>query len=232
MKGRLKVLFHYKDKADRFHPQWVPVSHALPSADGAPVFAQLAGGGGGVAGKLWVALVEKAFALWRGKASGYEKIGEGGWSNEALEQLTGQPATSRILGEDPREVEEELRAALAEHRAVVAWGNNSTYKDAAGVERSHFTEGLERAVAARRLPTNTLSASHERERLYARHAYAVTGIERRGGVTFVKLFHPQTSRYEGQGAPMFELPLRRFIVFFGGLAVSAPLGELGDGPQR
>jgi hypothetical protein len=68
-----------------------------PVLDGAQVY-----GGGGASGELWPALVEKAYAQWKGS---YDAIGNGGWPGSALEAITGKgPDSLALRGLDPAAV--------------------------------------------------------------------------------------------------------------------------------
>ena len=63
-------------------------------------------------GELWGAIVEKAYAEWKG---GYKEIGEGGYPWEALEELTGVPSKTY----SPQDLTiTDLAQALEEDQAV------------------------------------------------------------------------------------------------------------------
>ena len=76
------------------------------------------GGGRMSQRELWVSLVERAYAQWRG---GYELAGAGGTAAAALEEITG--IRSRILrpgSTDPGEIVDTIERELRAHSAIVA----------------------------------------------------------------------------------------------------------------
>lgn len=86
--------------------------------------------------ELWVSLVERAYAQWRG---GYNLAGEGANAALALEELTG--LESQVLypqREDPERVIEAVERALRAHSAVVAsTGPNAQVAAAHGLVEAH-----------------------------------------------------------------------------------------------
>lgn len=86
--GNFAVRFFAKHalagKPPSFKPEWVGVdSDVYVNAQGKPVYAK-----GSTA--LWPGIVEKAYAVWKGRGS-YENI-SGGFSNDAFEQVLGVSA--------------------------------------------------------------------------------------------------------------------------------------------
>ncbi|MBZ5522844.1 MAG: hypothetical protein LAP21_11455 [Acidobacteriia bacterium] len=86
--GNYAVRFFSKQalpgKPPSYKPEWVGVnSEVYVNTQGKPVYAK-----GSTA--LWPAIVEKAYAVWKGRGS-YEGI-SGGFSNDAFEQVLGVPA--------------------------------------------------------------------------------------------------------------------------------------------
>ena len=74
-------------------------------------------GGSSTPGELWPALVEKAYAQWKGS---YEAIGKGGWPAGALQALTGLPSQSLWVSTTlpPGELGPKLKA-LVDAKAII-----------------------------------------------------------------------------------------------------------------
>lgn len=73
-----------------FKPVRITISGELPLRNGSATFAAF-GDADGQKQELWAALIEKAYATYRG---GYG-ISEGGWPANAMETLTGKSSTSK-----------------------------------------------------------------------------------------------------------------------------------------
>jgi hypothetical protein len=85
----------------------------LPLLDAANVY-----GGSTTPGELWPALVEKAYAQWKG---GYDAIGNGGYPAEALVALTGKAAASLMLrGLEPTAIAARLEELSKGGAAITA----------------------------------------------------------------------------------------------------------------
>lgn len=87
--GTVTVTFHANGKPVPITVDADLPALALPVLDRANLF-----GGSTTAGELWPALVEKAYAQWKG---GYDAIGHGGWMAPALEAITGKRADDYAL---------------------------------------------------------------------------------------------------------------------------------------
>ncbi|MBI3541323.1 MAG: hypothetical protein HY073_04220 [Deltaproteobacteria bacterium] len=84
-------------------------------------------------GELWVAVMEKAYAQWRG---GYQTIGKGGDPAKALAELTGVKSRAVLDGQISTEaLYSNLQKALQNHEPVVA----GTYP---GPQNEYKQEGL------------------------------------------------------------------------------------------
>jgi len=111
-------------------------------------------------GEEWaIPLVEKAYAKWHG---GYQKIGDGGWSGDVMQALSGAKATHRMIEDmSDSSLVTAIADAVAEHRPVVA----GTFGKDAGVDYSGTG-------------------------VHAWHAYSVHGTLLRDEVPYVKLRNP------------------------------------------
>lgn len=123
--------------------------------------------------ELWPAVVEKAYAAWQG---GYQRLNQGGFAEDALGALTGKRATRRTP---------------------------------AAVSANKLWEALSSAAkAGRPMVTGTPSAAVLRKRtgradlggLLEGHAYALLGVQERGGRRLVELYTPLTPRDGGNAA--------------------------------
>ncbi|MEY9932150.1 hypothetical protein ABH926_006799 [Catenulispora sp. GP43] len=96
--GGVHVRFHRKSGGQKgtratFAPEWVDVDMRLfvKGNDTKPVYAA-------AHKSLWPAMIEKAYAVFKGRARGYEGIGRGGRPKEALEAILGVEAGSHEIG--------------------------------------------------------------------------------------------------------------------------------------
>ena len=84
--------------------------------------------------ELWAPLMEKAWAVYRG---GYEAIGQGGRSEEALAALTGKPSQSyNSLSYKVDDLYKLLDDSLKQGKAVVA-GTSGLVTSKSGLEKRH-----------------------------------------------------------------------------------------------
>jgi hypothetical protein len=91
-KGTYTVRFYEEDYAGKYTPVYIEVDGYLPTAKDKrkdPVYA------GDEGGKLWSAVIEKAYAKWKG---GYDVIGEGGTGEQALAEITGARSQNKRPG--------------------------------------------------------------------------------------------------------------------------------------
>jgi Calpain family cysteine protease len=138
----------YSDTGGAFSTKWTPktvkVTPTFPSfTSGGPAFAERgdidpAQGGP----ELWVMLIEKAYAQLKG---GYEDIGGGGDSGEALEAITGKKVKEYDLDDyKDFQIEATLELLTSNGHAITASPRRPSAKsdlakeqDAAGVIRKH-----------------------------------------------------------------------------------------------
>jgi hypothetical protein len=128
----------------------------------------------GGASEIWPLVMEKAYAEYRG---GYVTMARGGSPADAMEVLTGRPATQTALlwpdgGADSFSAD-RLKSVLAAGKVVVL-GTQSTIK---GSGESSTSDPKSKGG----------NASHH---LIGNHAYAVTGTEDHDGRLFLQLHNP------------------------------------------
>lgn len=124
-------------------------------------------------GELWLAILEKAYATWKGS---YQKI-DGGDAGDALRELTGRAARSV---DDVSEVPADTLWGLLERNA------------AAGKPICIGTWSADDAPRSR-------VAEYHRLGLVEDHAYAVLGVSEQNGERFVTLRDPSGDREAGMG---------------------------------
>lgn len=112
-------------------PVYIPVDKELPRDRwGSSHYAH-----GAARGELWVSVVEKAYAKWKGS---YERIGNGGNPAEVMQALTGKMgnwSTTADLGPDA--LYQKLQAQLARKGLVVASTRTGPQYKGSGVVPSH-----------------------------------------------------------------------------------------------
>ena len=86
-KGTYTVRFYEESGRGKFTPVFIDVDGWLPTAANNRKDPSFAGDPGT---PLWSAIVEKAYAKWKG---GYDSIGDGGVGSEAMEEITGGRST-------------------------------------------------------------------------------------------------------------------------------------------
>jgi hypothetical protein len=95
--GTYTVTFHqprlpWEPGSGEFKPVSITVTAELPLIDGKPAFAGADDATRAGEQELWVGLVEKAYASFRG---GYGIAGQGGYGGNAMETITGVPSRSQ-----------------------------------------------------------------------------------------------------------------------------------------
>ena len=144
--------------------------------------------------ELWVPLLEKAYAEWKG---GYDAIGKGGSAGAVMEALTGRRDSYTSISEssDSRRLFDEIKTALASDKAV-----------AAGTHGESATE-LYRGTG-----------------VYAHHAYSIVGVEEgRDGKLYVELRNPWGEVEPAGNGPddgVFKLAMQTFQRLYSSLYVS------------
>lgn len=96
-KGTYTVRFYEEQGRGASKPVYIEVDGYLPTEKANRKDPTYAGDEGGV---MWSAIIEKAYAKWKG---GYDVIGEGGTGEEALAEITG----ARSQNKDPSSMKKE-----------------------------------------------------------------------------------------------------------------------------
>ncbi|MEN9799672.1 MAG: hypothetical protein RL653_3369 [Pseudomonadota bacterium] len=143
--------------------------------------------------ELWVPLLEKAYAQWKG---GFENIGHGGAAGEVMAALTGRRASYTWLSTSSNEqsIFNQVKSSLAAGRSVAAGTHGEESK-----------------------PMYTGTG------MYANHAYSITGTSEENGVRYVHLRNPWGEVEPSGNGPddgNFRIPVKDFLKFYSGLYIS------------
>lgn len=112
--GTFDVRFFERDRFGNFKPVTVTVDSDVATSGGTTHKYGKSRDGN----ELWVTVLEKAYAQWKG---GYEAIGNGGRSSDVFEALTGKRATRTSTTYTTADrVYAAISTAIAEHRPVTA----------------------------------------------------------------------------------------------------------------
>ena len=193
--GAFSVRFFERGADGKYKEVWVEVDADLATAKGGsrPAYARSTESNDkGM--ELWPAIYEKAYAQWK---KGYDKMGEGGSSQAALEALTGNRVQSTTLSFTPEDqVWKKLQAASKDGRLTKAASAGTHGKD-----QDDLYKG-----------TN----------LYAWHAYTIMGIEEKDGGRFVILRNPW-GRVEpgtdGKDDGIFRLTVKDFMKYYNNMNI-------------
>ena len=124
-KGTYTVRFYEEQGRGKFTPVYIEVDAYLPTAKDNRKDPTYAGDQGG---PMWSAIIEKAYAQWKG---GYDVIGEGGTGEEAMTAITG----ARSRDKSPSNMKEAevipfFEAAKKDGQAIYAGVRNSLKTEA------------------------------------------------------------------------------------------------------
>jgi hypothetical protein len=179
--------------------RYIDVTDRFPHAGGKLVYARSR-----TPSELWVPLVEKAFAVWKGSYDRIANLGgtPGGSPIEPLFALTGKKA-EWLSREDSGQWSslEKPREKLTESAlfARIRKATQEKWPMVAGT-RAEFPERV-----------------YERAGLLSPHAYALLGAFERDGVRYVKLAEPNRMYEWGNDGVMdgeFDMPFSEFLRFF------------------
>jgi Flp pilus assembly pilin Flp len=144
-------------------PVEIVVTADFPMRDGQPVFAGYGDQTGAGEAELWIMILEKAWAQYKGSWAAIE----GGWAGDPLAAITGQP--SDYLPSGTFELE-DVQTYLDEGWAVTAGTLDP--------------EAVEAAIAAD--PTGTIAQLYGDGTVVAWHAYYVTAVDPVAGTITVR----------------------------------------------
>lgn len=189
-KGAFEVRFFERDYSGKYKEVWIKVDADLATAKGGsrPAYARSTEKNErGM--ELWPAIYEKAYAVWK---KGYDKMGEGGSSQAALEALVGNRVQATTLSYTPEDqIWKKLQAATKDGKMVKAGSAGTHGKDQEEIYKD----------------TN----------LYAWHAYTIMGIEEKDGARFVILRNPwgrTEPGSDGKDDGIFKLTIADFVKYY------------------
>jgi hypothetical protein len=194
-RGGFEVRFFERGYSGKYTEVWVKVDADLATAKGGSSPAYARSGEKNERGmELWPAIYEKAYAVWK---KGYDKMGEGGSSQAALEALCGNRVQSTTLSYTPEDqIWKKLQAASKDGAMMKAASAGTHGKDQEDIYKD----------------TN----------LYAWHAYTLMGIEEKEGQRFVILRNPW-GRVEpgkdGKDDGIFKLTLKDFVKYYSNMNI-------------
>jgi hypothetical protein len=143
---RYRVRFFQQVGRGKFEPVEILVDGYLPTSKTAKSDPKYAGDPGE---PLWGAIIEKAYAKWKG---GYDVVGEGGAGSEAMQEMTGVKSTSVNIGSlKEKDVVPFFRKAKADNLAIYA----GVVDHVSGGKQTPFSGGGAGPY------TGTLSQAHE-----------------------------------------------------------------------
>jgi len=128
--GTYKVRFYQPDAQGQMQPVYVRVDGQLPFRGNVARYARSPN-----QRELWVAVMEKAYAQWKG---GYEAIGRGGYAGQVMTELTGRPHSFQWIepSQDAAQLYGQLQAALAEGK-IVSIGTPDSHALPRGLVKAH-----------------------------------------------------------------------------------------------
>ncbi|MES2642616.1 MAG: C2 family cysteine protease [Myxococcota bacterium] len=140
-KGTYTVRFYEEQGRGASKPVYIEVDGYLPTEKGNRKDPSYAGDEGGV---MWSAIIEKAYAKWKG---GYDVIGEGGTGEEAMAELTGvRSVNKRPSSMKADEVIPFFTQAQKDGKAIYAGvkdaGKSAVQKPFSGTGDGPFTGAL------------------------------------------------------------------------------------------
>lgn len=147
--GKFRVRFYKKGFVGPPKEEWVTIDADLPSSGGSELYAKGSETDSKGQRELWPAIVEKAYAQWKG---GYDDIGEGGYSGDVMTAITGEASSSRSLSTmKPDALWDDLKKAIDEGKPVTCG--------------THGKEEVEK--------NEDLKKKYDEAKVYPWHAYTV-----------------------------------------------------------
>ncbi len=151
--GAYKVRFFKTGYSGSAKEEWITVDSDLAASAGDVLYSKGTDKDAKGNRELWPALIEKAYAVWKG---GYDDIGEGGWSGNVMTAITGKRSDNITLSAMTNDaLWKQLQQAVADGKPITAGthGQDAVNADAA------------------------LSKKYEEAKVYAWHAYTVMSVE-------------------------------------------------------
>jgi hypothetical protein len=201
--GKYRVRFFKKDFIGPPKEEWVTVDGDLPSRGGG---SELYASGNDADAKgnkeLWPAIIEKAYAHWKG---GYNKIGEGGWSGDVMTALTGKDSTSQTLSTmKPDPLWDKIKKAIDAGQPVTAG--------------THGKDDVEKNA--------DLKKKYDEAKVYPWHAYTIMAYseKKEGDKTerFVTIRNPWGISHSGASGDkgVFELKFDMFKTVYDSIVIN------------
>lgn len=186
--GTFSVRFYETSWSGNARPVDITVDGQLPTNRGGLYY-----GKNKEKGELWVGLLEKAYAQWKG---GYEAIGQGGSAGDVMAALTGRRDDYVWLStsSDHQETFDQITAELAAGKSVAAGTHGSS--------REEMYKGTG---------------------VYANHAYSILGTEEQDGTKYVVLRNPWGEVEPSGNGPddgVFKLDMATFLKLYSSLYVA------------
>jgi hypothetical protein len=187
--GTLNVRF-WEQSGSGYKPVDVKIDGDLPLAWGGLRYAHARDNK-----ELWVPLLEKAYAQWKG---GYEAIGAGGNPGDVMTAITGKGSDYNWVSPSTntdklfKTIQDAMKAGKS--AAAVTYGEHSSVKyDGTGV--------------------------------YADHTYSIWGVSEENGKKFIQLRNPWGEvEWTGEGKDtkddgIFKMPMSEFIKYYEGVDI-------------
>lgn len=128
--GSFVVRFYARGADGKASPVYIPVDRELARNRAGTHYARSSS-----SRELWVSVLEKAYAKWKG---GYEKIGNGGAPTDAMFALSGKDGSYRPTADAGASATfSQLRSALQQKQLVVAGTRSGPQYKGTGIVQSH-----------------------------------------------------------------------------------------------
>lgn len=189
--GTFTVTFKKRDwRSGAMTPVEIKVDGDLYARSwGGPLYGSSAGDKSEKGMEMWFPIMEKAYAVFKGGAEGYNGIGNGGVAGDVMEAVTGLRSDYSQMGYMKAD------AVFAKVKASI----DGKLPIAAG------THGEED------------EAKYTNTGVYADHAYSIVGYKTEGGKNFVQLRNPWGESEPAGNGPndgVFYLPVEKFMELY------------------
>lgn len=186
--GTYTVRFYESSWSGSARPVDVTIDGQMPTNNGGMYY-----GKNREKGELWVGLLEKAYAQWKG---GYDAIGQGGSAGDVMSALTGRRDDYLWISKSTNhsEIYRKIETAISSGKAVAAG-----------------THGEDE------------EALYKGTGVYAHHAYSISGVSTENGVKYVHLRNPWGEVEPSGNGPddgHFKLDMQTFLKLYAGVYVA------------